>query len=142
MSVIAERSVSDLQAAGALFAALGRTLLCLDAACNIKYCSSPLARPGQPAADLLGEELFGPLGVLRQILEHGETREGWRAVLRPADGPPHQVSLAAAPCDVDGIRYLVTMQLAEEDVFLGNSAPAFFFGAVARSPAMPLTAQR
>jgi len=136
MSVIAEVPVSDLQAAGTIFAALGRTLLCLDAACNIKYCSSPLARPGQPAADLLGDELFGPLGALRQVLDQGETREGWRAVLRGVDGPAKQVSLAAAPCDVDGIRYIVTMQPAEDDVFLGSSAPVFFFGVVARSAAM------
>ena len=85
MSVIAELPVSDLQAAGALFAALGRTLLCLDAACNIQYCSSPLARPGQPAADLLGEELFGPLGALRQLLEQGETREGFDIVVHDAE---------------------------------------------------------
>jgi DNA-binding NtrC family response regulator len=136
MSAIAERPVSDLEAAGSLFAALGRTLLCLDAACNIKYCSTPLARPGQPIADILGDELFGPLGALRQILEQGETREGWRTVLRGDDGAGRQVSLAAAPCDVDGIRYLVVVRPAEEDLFLGNAAPTFFFGVVARSPAM------
>lgn len=136
MSVIAERPVSDLQAAGTLFGALGRTLLCLDAACNIQYCSSPAARPGQPLAELLGDDLFGPLGSLRQILEQGESREGWRAVFRPNDGPAHYVSIAAAPCNVDGARYVVTLKLADEDIFLGNSAPTFFFGAVARSAAM------
>ncbi len=132
MSAIAERPTSGLTAAGSLFAALGRTLLCLDAACNIKYCSSELARPGQPAADILGEELFGPLGTLRQILEQGESREGWRAVLRGGT----QVSLAAAPCDVDEVRYIVTLRPAEDDLFLGSSPPTFFFGVVACSPAM------
>ena len=136
MSVIAERPVRDLEAAGSLFTALGRTLLCLDAACNIKYCSTPLARPGQPVTDLLGDELFGPLGALRQLLEQGETREGWRAILRGDDGAARQVSLAAAPCHVDGIRYVVVVRPAEEDLFLGNAAPTFFFGVVARSPAM------
>ena len=129
MSAIAERPLSGIDAAGAVFTALGRTLLCLDAACNINYCSSPLARPGQPLSELLGEEL-------RQLLEQGETREGWRAVLRGADGRAQQVSLAAAPCNADGIRYVVVVQPADDDVFLGSDPPTFFFGVVARSPAM------
>ena len=132
MSVLAERPLSGLTAAGALFAALGRSLLCLDAACNIKYCSSDLARPGQPAADVLGDELFGPLGTLRQLLEQGEWREGWRAVLR--DGK--HVSVTAAPCEIDDVRYIVLLRPAENDLSLGSAAPTFFFGAVAASPAM------
>lgn len=132
MSVIAERPVSGLAAAGAFFAALGRTLLCLDASCNIKYCSTPLAQPGQPITDLLGDELFGPLGTLRQLLERGEWREGWHAVLR---GGEH-VSIAAAPCQIDDVRYIVVLRPAEGDLFLGSAAPAFFFGVVAASPAM------
>ena len=136
MSVHDERPDSDLASAGILFGAFGRTLLCLDAACNIKYCSSPLARPGQPAADLLGDELFGPLGTLRQLLAQGETREGWRAVLHGVDDVTRQVSLAAAPSRVDGIDYVVLIRSAEEDLFLGSCAPTFFFGVVAQSPAM------
>lgn len=136
MSVIAERSVSGLDDAGALFAALGRTLVCLDASCTVQYCSTPLARAGQPIAEVLGDELFGPLGVLRQLLAQGETREGWRTVLRGADGKAQQVSLAAAPCNTDGIRYMVVVRPAGEDMFLGDAAPSFFFGVVARSPAM------
>ncbi|HEV2719923.1 MAG TPA: sigma-54-dependent Fis family transcriptional regulator, partial [Thermoanaerobaculia bacterium] len=122
MSAIVERPTSGLAAAGSLFAALGRTLLCLDAAYNIRYCSSELARPGQPAADILGEELFGPLGTLRQIVERGESREGWRAVLRSGA----HMSVAAAPCDVDDVRTIVTLRPAEDDLFLGSSPPTFF----------------
>jgi DNA-binding NtrC family response regulator len=132
MSVIAERPVSALTSAGAFFSALGRTLLCLDAAFTIKYCSSALAHPGQPATEILGEDLFGPLGTLRQLLEQGEWREGWRVILR--NGEP--VSVAAVPCAVDDVRYLVVLRPAEADLFLGSSAPSFFFGAVAASPAM------
>jgi len=132
MSVIAERPVSGLASAGALFTALGRTLLCLDAAFTIKYCSSALAYPGQPATDLFGDELFGPLGTLRQLLDQGEWREGWRAVLR--SGEP--VSVAAAPCAIDDVRYIVVLRPAEFDLFLGSAAPTFFFGVVAASPAM------
>jgi len=132
MSAIAERPLSSLTAAGSLFAALGRTLLCLDASCNIQYCSSEIARPGQPATEILGEELFGPLGTLRQILERGESRQGWRVVLRGGA----QMSLAAAPCQLDDVRYIVTLCPAEDDLFLGSAPPTFFFGAVACSPAM------
>ncbi len=132
MSVTAELPATGLAAAGPLFSAFGRTLLCLDAAFNIKYCSSLLAGPGQPAADLLGDDLFGPLGTLRQLLEQGEWREGWRAILRSGES----VSVAAAPCELDGVRYIVTLRPAESDLFLGSAAPSFFFGVVAASPAM------
>jgi DNA-binding NtrC family response regulator len=143
MSVIDERPVSDrpevaaaLASAGALFGSLGRTLLCLDAAYIIRYSSTPLARAGQPIADVLGDELFGPLGTLRQLLEKGESREGWRAAVRGADGATRLMSLAAAPCNADGVSYVVVLRPAEEDAFLGSNAPTFFFGAVARSQAM------
>src|SRR5205085_5151357 len=63
-------------------------------------------------------------------------REGWRAVLHGSDGTTLQVSLAAAPCDVDGIRAIVVLHPAEEDLFLGSCAPTFYFGVVAQSPAM------
>src|ERR1051326_2232947 len=122
MSVIAERSTGALDAAGPLFTALGWTMLGLDAACNIQYCSSPIA-------DLLDDEL-------RQLLQQGEVREGWRTVLRGTDGATRQVSVAAAPCNVDGIRYVVVLRPADDDLLLGDAAPTFFFGVVARSPAM------
>jgi len=122
MSVIAERSIGALDAAGTLFTALGWTMLGLDAACNIKYCSSPIA-------DLLDDEL-------RLLLEQGEVREGWRTFLRGPDGATQEVSVAAAPCNVDGIRYVVVLRPADDDVLLGDAAPTFFFGVVARSPAM------
>ena len=122
MSVIAERSTGALDAAGTLFTALGWTMLGLDAACNIQYCSSPIA-------DLLDDEL-------RQLLQQGEVREGWRTVLRGTDGATRQVSVAAAPCNVDGIRYVVVLRPADDDLLLGDAAPTFFFGVVARSPAM------
>src|ERR1051326_8313832 len=122
MSVIAERSTGALDAAGPLFTALGWTMLGLDAACNIQYCSSPIA-------DLLDDEL-------RQLLQQGEVREGWRTVLRGTDGATRQVSVAAAPCNVDGIRYVVVLRPADDALLLGDAAPTFFFGVVARSPAM------
>jgi len=122
MSVIAERSIGALDAAGTLFTALGWTMLGLDAACNIKYCSSP-------TADRLDDEL-------RQLLAQGELREGWCTFLRGPDGATQEVAVAAAPCNVDGIRYVVVLRPADDDVLLGDAAPTFFFGIVARSPAM------
>jgi len=122
MSVIAERSIGALDAAGTLFTALGWTMLGLDAACNIKYCSSP-------TTDRLDDEL-------RLLLEQGEVREGWRTFLRGMDGATQEVSVAAAPCNVDGVRYIVVLRPADDDILLGDAAPTFFFGVVARSPAM------
>ena len=78
------------------FASLGRVFFCVDSSFHVLHASSHLDRllgdgaasraEGRPLSDLLGAELFGPGGTLRQLLLAGERREGWRSVL---DGARH-----------------------------------------------------
>ena len=80
------------------FGSLGRGLVCLNARFEILHISRVMADlvgddlaaslVGEPVAALLGDELFGEGGDLRQGLLRGERQEGWRAVLRGADGEP------------------------------------------------------
>ena len=89
--------VGALEAVSAVFGSLGRILLCLDAGFRVLHASSGLGDvTGKPIADLLGVELFGEGGTLRQALLAGERREGWRAFLRGRDGL-QLLSLSAAP---------------------------------------------
>jgi transcriptional regulator with GAF, ATPase, and Fis domain len=93
--------------------------------------------------DLLGAELFGPDGALRQALAMGERREGWRASLAVARFPPRLVSVTVAPlrhhpegvCDPQ-IAYIVVMRPACDDPTLSPEAPTGFAGVVATSPGM------
>ncbi len=72
------------------FASLGRVFFCSDASFHVLHASSNLDRmvgpgasaraQGRPLSDLLGSELFGPAGTLRQLLLAGERREGWRSL--------------------------------------------------------------
>jgi len=87
-------------------------------------------------------DLFGPRGPLREALLNGQMREGWRATLKFAGAAPRLVSITAAPlvadnsdvCDPE-VKYLVLLRPADEE---GScpSAPVFYSGAVACSPAM------
>lgn len=138
---------------GAAFRALGRALLCVDSDLRVVHASSGVddllgagagsrAR-GRALEDLLGPELFGPVGALRQTLAAGERREGWRAHLRIDGAAPRLVSVSAAPFHSDPVggcdprvRSLVVLRPAEEDPAAGLSAPTAAAGFVARSPAM------
>src|SRR5690349_15928797 len=80
-----------IEGVSAAFAALGRVFLCVDARFRVLHASALLdqlighgaaeAARGVPVADLLGTELFGSAGSLRQLLLAGERREGWRSML-------------------------------------------------------------
>jgi DNA-binding NtrC family response regulator len=91
-------------------------------------------------ADLLGSELFGPAGTLRQLLLAGERREGWRSSLNVPGTRPRLVSVTAAPfqpepgavCD-PRVAYVVVLRPAEEDQ---RSPTSPFPGLIGRSPAM------
>src|SRR5512137_472323 len=139
-------------AVNAAFGSLGRICMALDADFRIRYASDLLASlVGADAASrlrgssieaLLGPELFGADGPLRQALLAGEKREGWRAVLNVAGGPARLMSVSAAPlirdrlgvCD-PAATYLVVLRPADEST-VEASGPIAGFGLIARSPAM------
>lgn len=93
-------------AASAAFAAVGRHLLLLDAECNIVYAPQALRDliderrlvrlESRPAADFLGQEMFGNAAPLQLSLLRGETREMSNVPLRTSRGP-RNVSFIAAP---------------------------------------------
>ena len=133
-------------------ASVGRAFICLDPSFTILHASHLLDRflgegaskalCGRPVEELLGAELFGPRGPLRQALLEGQMREGWRATLKFNGAPSKLVSITTAPlvsdntdiCD-PSVRYLVLLRPADEEETCTN-APVFYSGAIASSPAM------
>jgi DNA-binding NtrC family response regulator len=133
-------------------ASVGRAFVCLDPSFHILHASILLDRylgegasavlRGRPVEDLLGEDLFGVRGPLRQALLDGQVREGWRATLKYDDSSACPVSITIAPmlsdhsaiCD-PMVRYLILLRPAEEDETCPDG-PVFCSGAVACSPAM------
>jgi len=141
-------------AVSAAFGSLGRVCLALDADFRIRHVSDRLddllgpgatrRYHGAPVDALLGPELFGPAGPLRQALVAGERREGWRAsLLRVEPSGSRLVSLSAAPmqhdeggtCDPEA-RYIVVLRPAEDDADMRGAAPTSFSGLIARSQQM------
>jgi transcriptional regulator with GAF, ATPase, and Fis domain len=140
------------QGVSAAFAALGRVFVCLDRDFRVLHASESLDRvlepgaaaraEGRPVEELLGRELFGAGGALRQALQAGERREGWRASLIVESGP-RLVSVTTAPlagaddpvCD-PRVAYVVVLRPADEDPAAHGDAPTAFGGMIARSPAM------
>jgi DNA-binding NtrC family response regulator len=141
-----------VEGVSAAFASLGRVFLCVDAGFHVLHASSLLDRligggsaeatRGRPVAELLGAELFGPSGTLRQLLLAGERREGWRSMLTLGAAKPRLVSLTAAPFHSDPgsacdprVAYIIVLRPAEEDqAAAGVGSP--FPGLIGRSPAM------
>jgi DNA-binding NtrC family response regulator len=139
-------------AVNAAFGSLGRVCMALDDHFRIRYASpliDTLAGPGaadrlrgEPVEGLLGPELFGPGGPLRESLLAGQKREGWRAVLRTAEGGSRLMSVTAAPlchdphevCDPEAA-YLVVLRPADEAA-AEPRGPIAGFGLIARSKAM------
>jgi len=133
------------------FGSLGRVCMALDGDFRVLYASELLdallgggaaARVrGKSVESILGSEMFGANGPLRQALLSGEKREGWRAFLQ-ADGEARLMSVSAAPiqhdrfgvCD-ESARYLVVMRPADEAT-QEASGPIAGFGLIARSRAM------
>ena len=148
-----ETKSAAMTAVSAVLDSFHRVLICLDAEFRVVHASPALvqligedaaaALPGKPIQDLLGEDLFGHGGAMRDVLEKGEMREGWRASVRTADGGTRLVSCSVAPfkrdpggiCD-ENVAYVIFVRRAEEDVNIGTAAPIVFSGMIARSPAM------
>jgi transcriptional regulator of aromatic amino acid metabolism len=140
-----------IEGVSAAFASLGRVFLCVDTGFHVLHASSLLDRligrgaaeaaRGRPVAELLGAELFGPAGTLRQLLLAGERREGWRSMLTVGGAKPRLVSVTAAPFQSDPgtvcdprVAYIVVMRPAEEDLAAAAASP--FPGLIGRSSAM------
>ncbi len=113
-------------------ASVGRAFICLDPSFRIVHVSKLLndflgegvaaKLPGRPVEELLGEDLFGQSGQLRQALLEGQVREGWRATLKFADSYTRLVSITAAPMVTDHseicdpmVRYLILLRPADEE---------------------------
>ncbi|HUJ15979.1 MAG TPA: sigma 54-interacting transcriptional regulator [Thermoanaerobaculia bacterium] len=148
-----DESIAALIAVGAVFDSFHRVLLCLDSDLRVVHASQSIAAligdepaaaiVGSAAEELLGHELFGAGGVLRDVLERGELREGWRATIRSADGGMRLVSCSVAPFKPDPrgvcdprVAYVIILRPAEEDAAVGTAAPTAFAGMIARSSAM------
>ncbi len=149
-SPLPEREVA-FAAVNAAFGSLGRICMALDESFHIRHVSERLdallgpgaARrmQGEPVESVLGAELFGPNGALRQALLAGEKREGWRAFLQSAAGT-RLLSVTAATlqhdqygvCDPEA-RYLLVMRPADEEA-VGTTGPIAGFGVIGRSQAM------
>ncbi|MBK7972420.1 MAG: sigma 54-interacting transcriptional regulator [Deltaproteobacteria bacterium] len=133
------------------FASLGRIFVCVDSTFRVLHASTILDRvmhqgasasaTGRELAELLGSELFGEGGTLRQALRAGERREGWRATLTVPGADPRLVSVTAAPfCAEPGaacdprVAYVVVLRPAEEDQLHEPRAP--LPGLIGRSAAM------
>jgi transcriptional regulator with PAS, ATPase and Fis domain len=141
-----------LHAASAIFAALGRAMLCLDSELRIVHASEELEHAlgagataavlDRPVEEVLGPELFGRGGILRRALEAGERREGWGATFQAGGLGPRRVSLSAAPIPPDPtgrcdprVSYVIVLRAAEADTAAGGD-PTIFAGIVARSGPM------
>ncbi len=133
-------------------ASVGRAFVCLDPAFRIVHASHLLDQLlgantaaqlcGRSVEELLGSDLFGPCGPLRQALLDHQMREGWRATLRFGNGPARLVSITAAPMLKEGseicdprVMYLILLRPAEEEPACSD-ATVFCGGAIACSPAM------
>jgi transcriptional regulator with GAF, ATPase, and Fis domain len=133
-------------------ASVGRAFVCLDPSFRIVHVSKLLndflgegaaaKLRGYPVEDLLGDDLFGAHGQLRQALLEGQMREGWRATLRFGDSCPTLVSITTAPMIADHseicdplVRYLILLRPAAQEESC-STAPVFCSGAVGCSPAM------
>jgi transcriptional regulator with GAF, ATPase, and Fis domain len=140
-------------ALGVAFGSLGRVCMALDERLHVMHVSGALdgllgpgaaeAWRGRPVADLLGEELFGPSGTLRQALQAGERREGWRAWLPAGPSGSRLCSVTAAPllhgdsevCPPEAA-FLLVLRPADADEATRGGAPTAFGGIIARSQAM------
>jgi PAS domain S-box-containing protein len=131
-----------------LLGSLGRYFLIADSEMRIVGFSSALPEflgmeaetlYAMPAADLLGDDLFGEDSEFRQTVLDGHRREGWRAALRDAEGKERTVSISVGPisesthCGAAGARVSIMVRVEEEPE---NGEQHSFGGILARSPSM------
>jgi transcriptional regulator with GAF, ATPase, and Fis domain len=139
-------------AVNAAFSSLGRICIALDSELRVTHASERVdallgpgasqAILGQPVASVLGRELFGPGGPLKEALAAGQKREGWRAVLHIAGLGTRLVSVSAAPlvpvasniCGSESA-YIVVLRPADDEP-ADVSGPSAGFGVIWRSQGM------
>lgn len=134
----------------AVFASLGRIVICLDGNFRVVHAPDALREAlsdgvpgnleGRPIADIVGKDLFGPGAPLRDALLSGERREGWSVYLPTAHGL-RAVSVSAAPlCETQScdprVRYVVVLFPADDDRTAGTTPPTVLGSLVGRSAAM------
>ncbi|HVJ08467.1 MAG TPA: sigma-54 dependent transcriptional regulator [Acidisarcina sp.] len=141
-----------LQGVTRALASVGRAFVCMDADFRIVHASYLLdtllgsgtssALRGRGIEELLGVDLLGPGGPLREALQDGHKREGWRATLQFGSCAPYLVSITVAPVAPDAtsicdprMKYLALLRPAEEEEMCPDG-PTFYSGAIACSPAM------
>ena len=139
-------------AVNAAFASLGRICMALDAGFRVRHASTRVdtllgpgasqAIVGQPVESVLGHELFGPGGPLKEALSAGEKREGWRAVLHVPGGGTRLLSVSAAPLVPDAsmvcgpeAAYILVLRPADDEP-ADVSGPTAGFGVIWRSQGM------
>jgi len=150
--VISQQTEAALHGITRVLASVGRAFVCLDSDFRIQHVSPLLNRIlgdgaakalyHEPVERLLGPDMFGSQGALRQALLDGKMREGWRATLKFKQFGPRMVSITTASLLPDDsgtcdplVRYLILMRPAEEEATCPDT-PSFCSGAVACSPAM------
>jgi len=149
---LSEDTKAALYGVTQVLASVDRTFVCMDASFRIVHASyllddligSGVARtlPGHSIEELLGSSLIGPGTPLRQALQEGLKREGWRATLQLGEGTRRLVSITAAPllhgdasiCD-PRVAYVILLRPAESEGIYSDSA-TFVSNAVVCSPAM------
>jgi DNA-binding NtrC family response regulator len=139
-------------AVNAAFGSLGRICMALDAGFRVRHVSERVdallgagaasRMVGRPVESVLGPELFGANGALRQALVAGEKREGWRAFLTCEGGAARLLSVTAATLQHDEHRvcdpeasYLLVMRPADDEA-VDAAGPIAGFGVIGRSQAM------
>ncbi len=148
---LTEREIA-FAAVNAAFGSLGRICMALDESFQVRHVSERLdsllgagaaaGMRGKAVESVLGPELFGPNGTLRQALLAGEKREGWRAFLQTTGGGARLLSVTAAKlqhdqygvCDPASI-YLIVLRPADDEA-AGAAGPIAGFGVIGRSQAM------
>ncbi len=133
-----------------LLGSLGRDYVVADGDLRVLGVSATLAQllglprqelTGAPVERILGADLFGEGAPLRQAVLAGKRREGWRAVLKVADGTEMPVSLSVGPvdradhCGRMGARVMIMIR-AEADHEGSEEQIPSFGGIVARSASM------
>ncbi len=149
---LADPRQAAFAAVNAAFGSLGRICVALDGNFRIRHASDRLDELlgpgatrrvlGDPIESILGTELFGAQGPLRQALLAREKREGWRALLRTNEGETRLLSVTAAPlqhdpygvCDPEAA-YLLVIRPADDESTTATG-PVAGFGLIGRSQAM------
>ncbi|MBK7367820.1 MAG: sigma 54-interacting transcriptional regulator [Candidatus Eisenbacteria bacterium] len=148
-----ELSAHFVRAVSGIFECMGRALICLDVEFRVVHVSDGLdaiAGPGASrvaedlhAEQVLGEDLFGPQGVLRRALLAGERREGWGATLTLPGRAPVLLSVSAASvasmlsplCD-PRVVYMVVVRPISTAPPTEEPPVRFFSGMIGRAPVM------